>query len=101
MLSHFCARCLPGWSNDMATNNTVTSSVAARQPVIVRRVSQLSGSENRMILVLDLKDLREFESGTHRCIQDVFPYLTAGEREFLLTGIAPAEWNDLFNNCED
>ena len=101
MLSHFCARHLPGWANDMAADNTVTASVAARQPVIVRRVSQLSGNENKMILVLDLKDLHEFESGTRQCIQDVFPYLTADEREFLLTGISPAEWNDLFNNCED
>lgn len=85
----------------MDNNIPVTSSVAARQPVIVRRVSQLSNKENKMILVLDLKDLQEFESGSRRCIQDVFPYLTADEREFLLTGSTPAEWNDLFNNCED
>jgi len=85
----------------MAADNTVPPSVAARQPVIVCRVSQLSGNENKMILVLDLKDLQEFESGSRRCIQDVFPYLNGDEREFLLTGIAPAEWNDLFNNCED
>lgn len=85
----------------MDNNTSVPSSVATRQTVIVRRVSQLSGNENKMILVLDLKDLHEFESGTRRCIQDVFPYLNADEREFLLTGISPAEWNDLFKNCED
>lgn len=35
MLSRCCAQHLPGWSNDMDNNTPVTSSVAARQPIIV------------------------------------------------------------------
>ena len=34
-------------------------------------------------------------SGQH--IQDAFPYLSADEREFLLTGITCQEWLELFN----
>ena len=29
-------------------------------------------------------------------IQNVFPHLTADEREFLITGITPAEWEEAF-----
>ena len=29
-------------------------------------------------------------------IQDAFPYMTPEEREFLLTGTTPEEWNELF-----
>lgn len=31
-------------------------------------------------------------------IQDAFPKLTAEEREFLMTGITPDEWNRTFND---
>ena len=29
-------------------------------------------------------------------IQDAFPFLTPDEREFLMTGITPVEWAELF-----
>lgn len=29
-------------------------------------------------------------------IQEAFPYLTNDEREFLLTGIVPQEWDEIF-----
>lgn len=49
--------------------------------------------------------LEDFYRGKHRIygqhgirphIQEVFPYLTTDEREFLLTGMTPEEWNRLF-----
>lgn len=30
------------------------------------------------------------------CIQDVFPKLSSDDREFLMTGITPDEWDELF-----
>jgi hypothetical protein len=30
-------------------------------------------------------------------IQDIVPNLSKEEREFLITGITPKEWNELFN----
>lgn len=32
-----------------------------------------------------------------KLIQNAFPELSAGEREFLITGITPEEWNELFS----
>ena len=34
-------------------------------------------------------------------IQDAFPMLNADEREFLMTGITPEEWDDLFGEEEE
>lgn len=31
-------------------------------------------------------------------IQEAFPFLTAEEREFLMTGLTPAMWDRLFGN---
>ncbi len=31
----------------------------------------------------------------HRCIQDVFPFLSADDREFIMTGTPPDVWDDL------
>ncbi len=36
----------------------------------------------------------EWKSGTK--IQDVMPNFSADQREFLMTGISPEEWEDLF-----
>ena len=33
-------------------------------------------------------------------LQDAFPMLTAGEREFIKTGITPDEWDNLFGSEE-
>jgi hypothetical protein len=32
-------------------------------------------------------------------IQDAFPFLTAQEREFLLTGLTPTEWTQIFSTA--
>ena len=34
-------------------------------------------------------------------IQDAFRYLDADEREFLITGLLPAEWDEMFDTTED
>ena len=31
-------------------------------------------------------------------IQDAFPFLSPGEREFLMTGITPEEWDSIFGD---
>lgn len=33
-----------------------------------------------------------------KLIQDAFPYLSPDEREFLMTGLTPQEWEDLFKD---
>lgn len=34
-------------------------------------------------------------------VQDAFPHLNADEREFLLTGIPPGEWDNFVGEPED
>ena len=34
-------------------------------------------------------------------IQDAFPMLTPEQREFIMTGIVPEKWNELFGGDDD
>jgi hypothetical protein len=40
-----------------------------------------------------------YEKGVH--IQNAFPFLTPEQREFLMTGIRPDEWNLIFAEEEE
>lgn len=56
----------------------------------VKAVSTLSGKTHEMELPITPEQLRRWEQGEF--VQDVFPHLTADQREFLMTGITPDEW---------
>jgi len=58
------------------------------------RKSQLSGETNTMDLDITPEQVRKYNSGAF--VQDAFPNLTADEREFILTGITPTEWDSMF-----
>lgn len=60
----------------------------------ITRKSQISGAMNTMELDITEAQVIEFESGVF--VQDAFPNLNAGEREFILTGITPEEWAKVF-----
>jgi len=64
---------------------------------IVRR-SPFNGLMNEMEIAVTLEQLREWKNGM--MIQRAMPNLTAGEREFIMTGITPQEWEDLFGKGE-
>lgn len=59
----------------------------------VRR-SPLTGKIHTREIELDPFDMEKYERGA--LIQDAFPYLTAGEREFIMTGTTEEEWDELF-----
>jgi hypothetical protein len=66
--------------------------------VLVTRTSIFTQCRNTMTLPV-LKPLfdecfRSWQAGAN--VQDVFPTLTADEREFLISGATPAEWDDRF-----
>ena len=61
----------------------------------IDRVSPFSGNTNSMFMLLDVADYNNWRSGGG-CIQDIMPYLSADEREFLMTGIMPEEWGQAF-----
>lgn len=46
-------------------------------------------------VVVDFEDYTNYQMGDVN-IQDAFPYLSANEREYILTGFCEDCWNDLF-----
>lgn len=67
--------------------------------MIVSRISTLTGKTQEMDLDITLNQLQRFVDGKEY-IQDIFPNLTASEREFILTGITPEEWDECFKEIE-
>jgi hypothetical protein len=57
-------------------------------------ISPISGKSNTRTLEVDPGDIMRWHNGA--LIQDALPYLTPGEREFLLSGITDEEWEELF-----
>jgi len=66
----------------------------------VTNISQLSGKEYTMELDITQEQLERFynrrETGEY--VQTIFPNLTSGEREFILSGITPEEWAKTFGS---
>lgn len=57
--------------------------------------SGLTGVEHTLEIDVTDDQLSLWESGTN--IQDAMPHLSADEREFIMTGITPEEWDAAFN----
>jgi len=62
----------------------------------VTRLSPFSGVTHTMELDVTTKQIVSWEKG--EMIQNVFPHLTAGEREFIKTGITPDDWDKMFGD---
>ena len=62
--------------------------------MLVTRKSLFSGKENTMDLDVTEEQLQRWRSG--ELVQDVFPHLAADEREFLVSGCLPDEWDEVF-----
>ena len=58
----------------------------------VTRKSLISGKLHTMELPASPLDLDAYHAGNLN-IQDVFPHLTAEQREFIKSGITPEEWS--------
>jgi len=70
--------------------------------IIVRRRSNITGKIGELVLPISEEELREGEERRRKgaLIQKAFPRLNAEQREFLLTGITPEEWNEHINPIE-
>lgn len=69
---------------------------------IIRAVkvkSMTSGKWNELTVTIQPKDWNAWQGG--ESIQNAMPYLTANQREFLLTGMSPEEWSAAFNAEQD
>lgn len=61
----------------------------------VTRKSPFSGKTNSMEMTFAAEDYAKWQiDGV--AIQNAMPYLSADEREFLMTGITPEEWEKAF-----
>ena len=60
----------------------------------IARRSSFSGNINVMDLPVTQKQLDRWQAG--ELVQNVFPHLSADEREFIMTGITPQEWEEEF-----
>ena len=61
----------------------------------ITRKSQMSGKINAMEINITPEQYASFQKD-NRPIQKIFPNLSAGEREFILTGTTPKEWDEMF-----
>ena len=70
--------------------------------VLVHATCDMDGSETSMTFTMNVdtfgQKLRQWQNG--EMVQNVFPMLTADEREFLMTGITPDKWNAMFGESE-
>ena len=62
--------------------------------VDVSKTSMMSGKENTMSMTFTRQQYDAWKAGM--LIQEAMPQLSAEEREFLMTGITPAEWDSVF-----
>jgi hypothetical protein len=66
--------------------------------MIVERQSIVSGKMYQMDINITPEQLFDFLNGRSGLAQDAFPHLSIDEREFIISGIHPTEWHELFGN---
>ena len=70
--------------------------------MLITRISRISKTHNSMELDITYEQLDRVNNRhiSKELIQDIVPNLSKEEREFLITGITPKEWNELFNEID-
>ena len=70
--------------------------------MLITRISQISKTHNSMELDITYEQLDRVNNRhlSKELIQNIVPNLSKEEREFLITGITPKEWNELFNSID-
>lgn len=63
--------------------------------ITLTKISPLTKKPNKMELPITIEELDAFNSGSEH-IQNVFPDLSADEREFIMTGYTPEDWAVIF-----
>ena len=70
---------------------------------ILARVSPITGNLNEVEIPMSIEAyalaMRAWKKGA--LIQDAFPTLPAPIREFIMSGITPQEWDDMFGMGDD
>ena len=61
----------------------------------ITRISPFTNTTNVMDINVTQEQIALWESGT--LIQVAMPHISADEREFIMTGITPEEWDSAFS----
>tara|TARA_R100001129_G_C5207489_1_gene215678 strand:+ start:504 stop:689 length:186 start_codon:yes stop_codon:yes gene_type:complete len=61
--------------------------------MLITKTSMLSGNTSSMDIDVSQDQIDLWQSGS--LIQNVMPNLSADEREFIMTGITPEEWDSI------
>jgi hypothetical protein len=61
----------------------------------ITRKSVITGIQRTMDIPVNPEDFLAWQAG-HGNIQDMMPYLSDDHREFILSGITPKEWDEVF-----
>lgn len=64
------------------------------------RMSPFTGEFNCRIIKATLEQLIAYGKGQSGPVQQAFPNLDANEREFIMTGITPVEWDSMTEGIE-
>lgn len=64
----------------------------------ITRVSPLSGQPNTLDLPITQEQLDVWRAGA--LVQAVFPHLSPDQREFMISGLVPGEFESLFAKAE-
>jgi len=67
----------------------------------VTKQSIITKKMNTMELPITQEHLDMYETVGDILVQDAFPNLDIGQREFLISGITPQEWNETFGEEGD
>ena len=67
----------------------------------VTRQSAITRKMNTMELPITQEHLDNYDTVGGLLVQDVFPNLDVGQREFLISGITPQEWEETFGEGDD
>lgn len=67
--------------------------------MIIRKTSMFTGKVNKMDLDITQEQIDKYSAGA--LVQDAFPNLNADEREFLISGATPEEWDEFMDEPED
>jgi hypothetical protein len=69
-----------------------------KQKYELSKVSLFTNRLNTMCIEMEIEDFYEWQKGA--LIQQVLPYLSPSEREFLMTGSTDDEWDEIFKERE-
>ena len=67
--------------------------------MLITKKSVMTGEKNTMLLPVTNEQIERWQDG--ELIQNVFPHLSPSEREFLISGVTPEEWDVVNEDMEE